>query len=98
MNKTNLIELPSKVYISKYCLSSYARYNIVMVVTLFSQICRMLQSSLSTHIFDEEQKVPYVYQDDDWIGYEDEQSLQEKVNKKCLLTVCFYYYLFIIYV
>ena len=34
-------------------------------------------------MFDKEQGVPYVYQDDDWFGYEDVQSLQGKVGVRC---------------
>ena len=45
------------------------------------QICRVLQSASATRVFDKEQGVPYVYQDDDWFGYEDVQSLQGKVGE-----------------
>ena len=54
-----------------------------IVSSCYLQICRVLQSTSATRVFDEEQRVPYVYQDDSWFGYEDVQSLQGKVGVRC---------------
>jgi len=32
-----------------------------------------------TRIYNEEQQVPYIYNGNQWIGYDDEQSLTQKV-------------------
>ena len=33
-----------------------------------------------TRVWDEEQQVPYIYKGDQWVGYDDMQSLKVKVN------------------
>ena len=42
----------------------------------YYEICQMG----GTRVWDEEQQVPYIYKGDQWVGYDDMQSLKVKVN------------------
>ncbi|XP_028140236.1 chitotriosidase-1 [Diabrotica virgifera virgifera] len=44
----------------------------------YNEICKYYTDS--TYVWDEEQRVPHRYWDDQWVGFEDEKSLTEKVN------------------
>lgn len=46
----------------------------------FAEICKFLKMHGTVKVFDEEAKVPYAYNDDVWITFEDEQSITYKVN------------------
>ncbi|KAK7111280.1 chitinase-3-like protein 2 [Littorina saxatilis] len=46
----------------------------------YPEICRLLQSTHTKYVFDEEQQVPYIVLDDEWVGYEDVKSLTGKVD------------------
>ncbi|XP_078575405.1 putative chitinase 10 [Branchiostoma floridae x Branchiostoma japonicum] len=45
----------------------------------YYEICRMLSRG-ATRVFDEEQKGTYAYLGNQWVGYDDEESLTHKVN------------------
>ncbi|RUS73891.1 hypothetical protein EGW08_018342 [Elysia chlorotica] len=45
----------------------------------YPEICTMLNSIKSQRHFDYEQRVPYVVKGDDWVGYEDKESIGVKV-------------------
>jgi len=45
----------------------------------YYEVCHKLQSGY-TRVWNSEQMVPYIYSGTEWIGYEDTQSLTEKVN------------------
>ncbi|XP_028140237.2 acidic mammalian chitinase [Diabrotica virgifera virgifera] len=44
----------------------------------YNEICKYYTDS--TYVWDEEQRVPHRYWGDQWVGFEDEKSLTEKVN------------------
>ncbi len=44
----------------------------------YYEICQKLQMGW-TRVWNEEQKVPYAYNGNEWVGYEDIQSLKFKV-------------------
>ncbi|KAK3781648.1 hypothetical protein RRG08_029310 [Elysia crispata] len=45
----------------------------------YPEICMMLNSIKTRGYFDYEQRVPYLVKGDDWVGYEDKQSIGVKV-------------------
>lgn len=45
----------------------------------FYEICEMLKNG-AKYIWDEEQKVPYAVQDDQWVGFDDERSIRQKTR------------------
>ncbi|XP_027204331.1 chitinase 7 isoform X2 [Dermatophagoides pteronyssinus] len=45
----------------------------------FYEICEMLKNG-AKYIWDEEQKVPYAIQGDQWVGFDDERSIREKLR------------------
>jgi chitinase len=45
----------------------------------YYEVCQKLQSGY-TRVWNSEQMVPYIFSGTEWIGYEDTQSLTEKVN------------------
>jgi len=47
-------------------------------VTWSFQVCTVLNDG-ATRVFSDEHKVPYAYKGDQWIGYDDEESLELKV-------------------
>lgn len=44
----------------------------------YYEICQKLQQGW-TRVWNEEQKVPYAYNGNEWVGYEDVESLNQKV-------------------
>jgi len=46
----------------------------------YTQICTLLNAGGWTRTFDNVVKCPYMVRGDKWVGYEDGQSLQEKMN------------------
>nr|QAX32943.1 midgut-specific chitinase [Diabrotica virgifera virgifera] len=44
----------------------------------YNEICKYYTDS--TYVWDDEQRVPHRYWSDQWVGFEDEKSLTEKVN------------------
>jgi GH18 family chitinase len=44
----------------------------------YYEICQKLQQGW-TRVWNEEQKVPYAYNGNEWVGYEDVESLNHKV-------------------
>lgn len=45
----------------------------------FYEICEMLKSG-AKYLWDNEQKVPYALLDDQWVGFDDERSIREKLH------------------
>lgn len=45
----------------------------------YSQICQNIKNGW-TRVWDNAQKVPYAYGNNQWVGYDDAQSIQEKIN------------------
>ncbi|KAK4337090.1 hypothetical protein RND71_044191 [Anisodus tanguticus] len=45
----------------------------------FYEICQMLKDG-ATYFWDDEQKVPYAVKGDQWVGFDDERSIEEKMN------------------
>jgi chitinase len=45
----------------------------------YYEICTLLQNGW-TRVYNTEQQVPYVYNGNQWIGYDDTQSLTQKAN------------------
>lgn len=46
----------------------------------YFEICELIKSYGWTRIWDKNKRVPILYKGNDWIGYEDSQSLIEKVD------------------
>ncbi|GFR69857.1 chitinase [Elysia marginata] len=46
---------------------------------VYPEICTMLNSIKTKRYFDYEQRVPYLVKGDDWVGYEDEESISVKI-------------------
>lgn len=46
----------------------------------YSEICKNIRSGGWTRVFDNNQRVPYAYGNGKWVGYDDVQSIQEKIN------------------
>ena len=47
------------------------------------QVCKELQNG-ATRVWDPEQRVPYIVKGDMWVGYDDPESIKEKVSRlKC---------------
>lgn len=47
--------------------------------SLYYQVCENLANGW-TRVWNDEQKVPYAYKGDQWVGYDDLESIQIKVN------------------
>ncbi|CAB3371424.1 Hypothetical predicted protein [Cloeon dipterum] len=45
----------------------------------YYEVCDMLRAG-ATYIWDEEMKVPYAVQDDQWVGFDDERSIRNKMQ------------------
>ncbi|EDW04732.1 GH12757 [Drosophila grimshawi] len=46
----------------------------------YNELCGLMQKEQWTQEWDEEQQVPYAYKDRQWVGYENERSLQLKAQ------------------
>ena len=48
----------------------------------FKEICKILQqpSGKWVRVFDQDRKVPYMHNGDEWVSYEDEESVEAKVE------------------
>ena len=47
---------------------------------LFNQICLLMKNSSWSKVWDEERRVPYIHLEEQWISYDDRQSVREKVE------------------
>lgn len=47
----------------------------------YFEVCKLLKDGWNKE-WNEEQKVPYAFKDDQWVGYDDTQSIKLKVNSK----------------
>lgn len=45
----------------------------------YSEICKNIRNGW-TRVFDNNQKVPYAFGNGNWVGFDDAQSIQEKIN------------------
>jgi len=45
----------------------------------YYEICQMLQKG-ANYIWDQEMKVPYLVQDDQWVGFDDERAIRNKMD------------------
>jgi GH18 family chitinase len=69
----------SHVYIIPQYLTWHDQITMVKRVSL--QICQMLASNGTQRVWSDVQKVPYlIYGGNQWVGYDDEQSLTGKVS------------------
>ncbi|KAH7965580.1 hypothetical protein HPB49_008768 [Dermacentor silvarum] len=57
--------------------SFHAHYTYLLLVI---QICTNIEDGIATREFDNEGKCPYIYYEDQWVGYEDEESVGIKVD------------------
>lgn len=46
----------------------------------YNAICAKIENSGWTRIFDTTSKTPYAFGEGSWVGYDDQQSIQEKIN------------------
>ncbi|KAJ8680394.1 hypothetical protein QAD02_016181 [Eretmocerus hayati] len=46
----------------------------------YNEICENLKYKAWKEVFHEEQRVPYAYKGDQWVGYDNERSLEEKAD------------------
>jgi len=46
----------------------------------YYEICELLNQPGAVEVYDEEHRTPYMYYGDQWVGYDNVQSLTEKVN------------------
>lgn len=49
-------------------------------IKAYYEVCAALKSGGWTRVFDEEAKCPYAYKGDQWVGYEDEDSVAHKMD------------------
>jgi len=49
-------------------------------VCLIVQICEMLRGGKAKYVWDDEMKVPYLIEDDQWVGFDDERSIRNKMK------------------
>ena len=47
----------------------------------YFEICKLVKDGWHKE-WNDEQKVPYAYKEDQWIGYDDQKSIKTKVNFK----------------
>ncbi len=50
------------------------------MMRVFFQICEILNSGTAKYVWDNEMKVPYLVSDDQWVGFDDERSIRNKMN------------------
>jgi len=46
----------------------------------YYEVCDMLRNGGATYIWDDEMKVPYAVQGDQWVGFDDERSIRNKMQ------------------
>jgi chitinase len=46
----------------------------------YYEVCDFLQASNTTLVWDNEQSVPFAYNGDQWVGFDDERSFKSKVS------------------
>ncbi|CAG5118512.1 unnamed protein product, partial [Candidula unifasciata] len=46
----------------------------------YPEICTLLSNPLTRRVFDTEQQSPYLFKGDDWVGYEDPESIALKIK------------------
>jgi chitinase len=46
----------------------------------FHSLCRLVNAGTFSYRWDDDQKVPYIFNDIEWIGYDDVRSVTEKAN------------------
>ncbi|XP_070388240.1 endochitinase-like isoform X1 [Dermacentor albipictus] len=49
-------------------------------ILAYYEICTNIEDGIATREFDNEGKCPYIYYEDQWVGYEDEESVGIKVD------------------
>ncbi|CAN7996572.1 unnamed protein product, partial [Ixodes hexagonus] len=49
-------------------------------ILAYYEICTNIEDEIAKREFDKEAKCPYIYYDDQWIGYEDEESVGAKMD------------------
>lgn len=54
---------------------------LLFFISLF-QICDFIKKG-AKYVWDDEQKVPYAYLGDQWVGFDDEKSIRIKVSIIC---------------
>ena len=47
----------------------------------YFEICELLREYGWSRIWDNEKRIPVIHNGNEWIGYEDSQSLMQKVNR-----------------
>lgn len=65
------------IYLLINCIASWII--IVKALSLFSQICELLRSG-AKYVWDDEMKVPYLIDGDQWVGFDDEKSIRNKMK------------------
>jgi len=46
----------------------------------YYEVCEMLRSGTASYVWDEEMKVPFLIQDDQWVGFDDEKAIRLKMD------------------
>jgi len=46
----------------------------------YYEICEILQSGGALYVWDAEMKVPYLVAEDQWVGFDDERAIRNKMN------------------
>lgn len=46
----------------------------------YYEVCEMLRSGQASYVWDEEMKVPYMVQGDQWVGFDDERAIRNKMD------------------
>ncbi|BFZ21711.1 hypothetical protein BsWGS_24750 [Bradybaena similaris] len=55
-------------------------YYLIEAGLAYPEICELLSNKSTTRVFDEEQKNPYLVNGDNWVGYEDKESITHKLT------------------
>lgn len=53
----------------------------------YYEVCSFLNEDNTTLVWDSEQQVPFAYKDDQWVGFDDERSLVNKVRSPYLYNI-----------
>ena len=65
------------------CLERRKRHPQFLFLFLFFlsfKICEMLRSGKASYVWDEEMKVPYLIMGDQWVGFDDERAIRNKMS------------------